>query len=745
MEPTRRASGASGSGSSSSQRPRQRSSSTSSTASAASTVSSITEEDYDLIANAAVPDGFRPGAMMPRNHSARRPVAPESAPLLPPPPTINPSFSKWNHRPSSVAKPPRPHDSLTIRNDGSNGANNNTQTGGNGVPPLRVETPYRGPSNPVHPYGMYPQRTASNATDRSARGNRSSYTGPRGPAHPYTLYSQGTAAAPVEAHPQSIPIGFTGLAAPYERQIGPDGEEVGDLLGPLGHTEELPPYSRYPEVAFATKPGPSPAAAAGAAAETEANAAAAQETPADNSSGSRPRSVAADAPAEPRSTTTDAAPENPFASVEDALVPTSTNSHHSIRSVSTYHDTPSEQILDEKEPRFQTKWQRRARKKLWGVIPYWSICLVFVGMIIMGVVMGAAIGTFLSKNSSKNNKPTTTPELDQNPNPTAVDIQPLETIPVALLPLPVGPFSLPQLDGGRARRNCVNDTSQLAAWSCSMPFHFYSINIIPDNKQPATEHYNLTLSPINLNQSQYIWGTQPPWIKDPIKLKLVNDSMDREGRGPAWWATVSYDKIVVVPEHDLSLAVQKRSWLYTGPKAATVANLERPKLMKQNNQASPGDAIWICIWPETILEILIYPGQNTTVPTATPTGSSSAASSTDTVFGDQDLNMPYDPMSPYPRLVRMLERRTANRGAAKCTKYKIRYHDYQATKVLGPDYKPVEITISENMNNLRTIHRPTRVYDGGDADKFADTDPDNSSLVARDALEFTPCGCLWSQ
>ncbi|OAA70950.1 hypothetical protein LEL_09541 [Akanthomyces lecanii RCEF 1005] len=716
---------------------RQRSSSTSSTASAASTVSSMDEEDYDLIASAAIPDGFRPSGPVP-NPTFRRPAPPSLGQLLPPPQAVNPSFSKWNHRPSSVAKAPRPHDSLAIRADGSN-ATNASQTGGNGVPPLPVEAPYRGPSNPAHQYGMYPQRTASNATDRSVRGNRpSSYTGPRGPTHPYTLYTQGTAAAPVEATQQAIPVGFTGLAAPYERQIGPDGEDIGDLLGPLGHTEELPPYSRYPEVAFTTKPGPRASVVVGTVPTP------AQQADNDEASGSEPAASVAAVPE--TQSTADVTPENPFASAEDDLVRTnSLHSRHSIRTVSTYRDDPSStESFSEKEPRIQTKWQRRARKKLWGVIPYWSICLVFVGLI-MGSVMGAIVGTLLtkgSKNKSAPDPPPPPPLPDKNPTPTVVDIQPLPTVPNALLPLPVGAFSLPQLDGGRASRMCLNDTSQLPAWSCNMPFRFYQLDLLLDVNRPSTERYNMTLRPINNTQSQLIWGTQPPFIKDPVKLRLVNDSFDKDGPGPAWWTSVSYEKTVIVRDSDLSPPRTQKRWL-PGLQPATFNS--KSKFDKQSYHAQPGDCMWICTWPQTVLEVLIYPGQNTSTSstastvTTSPVPTRTSSATGDSSYGNFDLDeMPNAPLSPYPKLVRMFERRTANSDPARCFKYQMDHRGKISPQFDPITTQPVEIVIVENTN---TVHR-SRPYDGK---SYRDLSQDASGLVSRDSLEFTPCGCLWSQ
>ncbi|KAJ2974916.1 hypothetical protein NQ176_g5805 [Zarea fungicola] len=752
MDSARRAS-ASGSSSR-----RQRSSSTSSTASTASTESSIADDDLDLIANAAIPNGFRPGASgsVTTNPLGRRAVPLLARPLLPPPQAVNPSFSKWNHRPSSVSKPPRQHDSLAIRADGSNAANTSQTGGENGVPPLRLEAPYRGPSNPVHPYGMYPQRTASNATDRSNRSSRTSYTGPGGTNHPYT------------ANQQAIPVGFNGLTAPYEPHIGPDGEDVGDLLGPLGHTEELPPYTRYPEVAFTAKPGTSTAAAANAPV-TSATPTAIDPVPVtsqpsqeEDVSGRQPPAdpatilPATAAPAAAITTETtvavatvtvpatgahesDAVPENPFASPEDALI--RTNSRRSNRSMSPYRDNSSEASFSEKEPRTQTKWQRRARKKLWGIIPYWTICLVFVGMIIMGIVMGAAVGTVL-KGSGKT-KSGQKPDKDQNPTPTAVDIQPLPTVPPNLLPLPVGPFLLPQLDGGRTRRFCINDTTQLPAWSCNIPFSQYSFNIVQDPHQAPIERYNLTISPLNMTQSQFIWGTQPPLISNPVKLKLVNESTDWNNRGPAWWATVSYDKTVMVQEHDLELPppppppAQKRGWFYSGPEAATVVN-GKTKSMKDSTEAQFGDKMWICTWPGTILEIMVYPGQNTS---AAANNSSATPSKFPSSTGS-DGGKPNHPLSPYPKVVKMLERRIANCGPAKCRKYEMLQK--KALSLSGPDGKPIEFVINENSNPVHGIHRPN-IYASREEHEYLAMEETVNHLSRRNPLMFTPCGCFWSQ
>lgn len=116
-------------------------------------------------------------------------------------------------------------------------------------------------AGPSHPYGIYPQstvaRTPSVATQSTARAPtiRQSYSQNR-PAHPYAMYPQGIDDDmddgddddDIALHSQNpvVPVGFPGLGQNYTRRLGPDGEDQ-DLVGEDGHTEQLPPYSRYPE------------------------------------------------------------------------------------------------------------------------------------------------------------------------------------------------------------------------------------------------------------------------------------------------------------------------------------------------------------------------------------------------------------------------------------------------------------------------------------------------------------------
>ena len=205
------------------------------------------DDDYDLQAM-AISDGFRP-TQSTQSHQASHVARPSQSSLDMPAAGTMPS------RPSSVAKPVPGHGF-----SGPYNASNALERGpmrsssmSTDTPVMSAETPYEGPRGPSHPYQMYPQdvrlaRTASLATTSTAPISERSYNGPRGPTHAYGLYPQNvgtTDDVPGNRTPQGgINVGFPGTPDNYQRRLGPDGEEVADMIGPDGHTEQLPPYTR---------------------------------------------------------------------------------------------------------------------------------------------------------------------------------------------------------------------------------------------------------------------------------------------------------------------------------------------------------------------------------------------------------------------------------------------------------------------------------------------------------------------
>ena len=122
----------------------------------------------------------------------------------------------------------------------------------------RAQSPYQGATGPSHPYAMYSQdtnisRTPSVATTSTTRRPERPYSGPRGPTQPYGMYPQNTVLIDEQdpfndsAHVVEgiYPPGSRPAPRSYQRRLGPDGEDVDDLIGPDGYTEQLPAYTRY--------------------------------------------------------------------------------------------------------------------------------------------------------------------------------------------------------------------------------------------------------------------------------------------------------------------------------------------------------------------------------------------------------------------------------------------------------------------------------------------------------------------
>ncbi|KAL7927406.1 hypothetical protein ACQKWADRAFT_276591 [Trichoderma austrokoningii] len=672
-------------------------------------------EDYDLAA-ATVSDGFRPADPSPTdsssvfsttNNPTSASAASSQARLLSQSPTheqaptssLSKPSASASVRPSSAIKPPRPHDSLTLRNDGSNPLQSDPSlslalASRTDAPRIRPQSPYRGPTGPSHPYQMYPQRTLSNgtaSTDQAAA---------RGPAHPYALYPQNTVTSGDET-PNQIPIGFsTSGGDAYQRQIGPDGEDVGGLVGPLGHTEELPPYTRYPDQGVVQKATPTAAVLLEEGASNNLDEA-------DTGAGG-----------------IGVATRNPeFSSTEEDLQPSqsrpSTRSHHDINTAA--------QNQAEKPP--MSKWQRRAKKKLWGIVPYWAICLLIIGVVLVGIILGAVIGTVFSHHRPPNFGSDSYPS-QPFPTPTS-DVIPLPNVPPRLPDLPTGTYELPLLVPNQSTKTCFNDTRQSAAWSCSIPTSYYEMKLVNMSDEKATACYNLSLKPVSVVDSRFLWGAQPPNFDGKV-LTLVNDTSEPR-RGPAWWLKVTYDKIVVVAENALPSPSTTKRWdnnMGGSYDDYDVIRTSKP-LGAQN-----GEKPWICTWPGTTLEVFIYPIQNSTA-AANPTSgtaTSSAAYPTNTVPN------PYiaEDLFPYNASVKFLERRDASNTVRPfCRQVQVVDNGRGVANVTDSYGNPVQIQINEN-------------YDSDDDQQSSQSKRSlrrnwNQPWNSQKMEQLTPCGCLlWS-
>jgi hypothetical protein len=342
------------------------------------------DDEHDFALAGMVTDGFRPR----HSNGTAEPSTPtltsaSSATLLP---------DESPGSVSSTSKPDPPRFALSVNHEPSVLTRQTTgSTESTGYIP--ADSPYQGPTGPTHPYQLYsqnvrPARTLSMATSSTLPMSESSYRGPRGPSHPYTNFpSEGIESDAMQT--TAIPLGFRGLPDQYQRRVGPDGEEIADMIGPDGHTEQLPPYTRYPDEAYVRK------ATAADGPPGVVHGAAAVVPPIVTVPTSTVHSI-------PGAGGLGLATRNPeFESTDDLSSPRSRHSARSFTSDDSYgRIRPGDEGMAEKREQ-PKKWQAWMRRKLCGTIPYWAICLAGLVLLVMAVVLGAVIGSMAANKQKR--------------------------------------------------------------------------------------------------------------------------------------------------------------------------------------------------------------------------------------------------------------------------------------------------------------------------------------------------------
>lgn len=356
-----------------------------------------------------------------------RPVSPEfMSPGAATSPHIATAASPAPLNRSSISKPPRGRDSLTLRHDGSVGhvaasipetpssslarasTVSSISTASSAAAYLVSDGPYRGPSAPSHSYSFYPQdtrqaRSMSVATDSTAPTTRpeSEYNGPTGPSHPYSMYPQMPLEESIpEPVVPAIPLGFTTAPDLYQRRLGPEGEELAPIIGPDGHTEELPPYTRYPDEHYARKiRGENDTERPGEGAGAVAAAVAAAAGPVTTMPAISHRHSSSLPPGAGGIGLAARNPEFDARSVEDGGSP---GSRHSTRSFASdsHHEINTAAAAVSEKPQLG-KWQKLAKKKACGVVPYWALGLTCTAVLIVLIIIAAVVGTLLSHRANR--------------------------------------------------------------------------------------------------------------------------------------------------------------------------------------------------------------------------------------------------------------------------------------------------------------------------------------------------------
>ncbi|KAJ5924810.1 hypothetical protein N7466_008997 [Penicillium verhagenii] len=498
----------------------------------------------------------------------------------------------------------------------------------------RALSPYTGATGPSHPYSMYPQvgvsRSASIGSTSTIRPIDRPLGENSGPQHPYGMYSQNVVEEGID---DEIPVGFPGLNSQYQPPPSRRIDDVGDIIGPDGHTEPLPPYSRYPTGAV-----PKPA---GVEMETMND----MNNPV----------VDINLPPQEERQLSSTSREQPISNTSSrALIPqTSTNSEPNAAPVvaGATAATGATGIMA-----FEEKLKRKGKQKVCCGLPVWTIVLIATVMLIggsIGGVIGGVLGTRKAQEADR--KAQQAQQQQQSPHIVTVtasaqlDYSSITTTNTNYTPVPTGHFLIPSVLQNYSRM-CVEDHDIKEVWSCleePKDFEVYVGNM--DGQQSIVFASDDTTA-----TSTFSYGAQQPILPTPTQnLSMVMDTSDT-GLGPALFFWSYVDKLVILPESalDSSSASKKRD----------VSEDILASYMERKEAVQSGDKPWFCWWNQTVLEFFLYVNQSAHDASfsSTPIANGNLAASMATAQAKAKRD---DDVANYPRIIKMEERRD-DAGAA---------------------------------------------------------------------------------
>ncbi|GMG32055.1 unnamed protein product [Aspergillus oryzae] len=471
--------------------------------------------------------------------------------------------------------------------------------------PPRALSPYTGATGPSHPYAMYPQvgvsRSPSIATTSTVRPMDRPLGDANAPQHPYAMYPQNVVPEEEMDNTMIPPVGFPGHPQAYQRPPNRADDDVGDLIGPDGHTEQLPPYSRYPDPVIPKVEGtfdPTPDAGV----TLHDNSHSPNEHPPPPISEVSSRTLVAENMANRR----DNDEEREAAPVTGVMA-------------------------------FEEKLKTKGKKKACCGLPVWTLVLVGVVMLV-GACIGGVIGGVLGakKAANEENQHPKGPKIVTKTETPRMDATPISTIPTNLPAAPTGNYWIPA-DPKNSSKFCIVDQDYNPSWSCMKS------GKIPVSVTGTESSRNITFSnePIS---SSFTYGAQAPYFSDPTQsLSLMMDSSDLS-LGPALTFFSLFDKLVIVPQDTFSSsAVSKRAISEDDVMAGAFRRL---------HTAQAGDKPWFCWWNSTVMEFFLYLNQSTKdaqySSTSTHLPSSQSTDSLSSSVSNYPLRIKMDEKRDYP-------------------------------------------------------------------------------------------------
>ena len=470
------------------------------------------------------------------------------------------------------------------------------------IPP-RALSPYTGATGPSHPYAMYPQvgvsRSPSVTTTSTMRPADRPLVDASAPQHPYAMYPQNVVLEE-GMDDGTIPLGFPGHNQTYQVAPGRADDDVGDLVGPDGHTEQLPPYTRYPDGAVPKVEG---------SFEEATNAGIiGEDTPPSQQEESPPASEEI-----PRTTVV----QRPPSETREAPV-----------------ETPTGVMA------FEEKLKAKGKKKACCGLPVWTLVLVCVVILVVACIGGIIGGVLGARKAASDESKKSQETQAQQPDIVTVtatpqlDATPITAVPPQLSSLPTGNYIIPASSKNQSKF-CVADTDYRSSWGCVNKGNM-AINV----QEIDTLHGAISFQS-EPDSASFTYGAQAPYLPAPTQsMEMVHDTNDI-GLGPALFFMTSFDKLVVVPQDAFPSSTVSKRYVAGNeilPKAAS----------RRREVAKAGDKPWFCWWNSTVLEFFLYVNETTN----------------ESLYGSTTLNDPTSTsgtiqttLPDYPRRIKIEERR----------------------------------------------------------------------------------------
>jgi hypothetical protein len=263
-----------------------------------------------------------------------------------------------------------------------------------------------------------------------------------------------------------------------------------------------------------------------------------------------------------------------------------------------------------------------------------------------------------------------------------------------------------------------------------------------------------SIGPLPKPDASILYGIQTPDL-GVKSMQLVLD-MDFKVYGPAYHFASLYDKVVVLRQDE---------FLAGAALTPAVRQREEKPPFQHRFQVMPGDFPWYCYWNSTYIEGYIYAKDNSTAatftdfPTAwpsTPYGTSVPAETAppaqateapppapqgSTVPLGRRGDGPYPRHAPYPRIVKIEERRLRDSSKPYCQKMRL-LEDYTVVPAMTEDGAPIQVYLEETDPTMEEF---MAADDPLSSSNSARADTSKRSPVRLEERDDPPdaCHCQW--